>query len=66
MITFGARGDGRDWMPAPEHNYLSWSFGLGVVGTFMAWVAAILFWIEANRVRRREEKEDGYAMQGKS
>lgn len=62
VITFGARGDGRDWMPYPDHNYLSWSFALAVVGTFFAGVAALLFWIEANRVRRREKKEEEYAM----
>lgn len=66
VITFGARGDGRDWMPYPDHNYLSWSFGLAVVGTFFAWVAAILFWIESNRTRRRQEKEESYAMHSQS
>lgn len=66
VITFGARGDGRDWMPYPDHNYLSWSFGLAVVGTFFAWVASILFWIESNRTRRRQEKEESYAMHSQS
>jgi hypothetical protein len=47
VITFGALGDSRDWMPDFEHNYLSWSFGLGVVGTFGLYVSSMLFYIEA-------------------
>ena len=34
-------------MPDFEHNYLSWSFGLGVVGTFGLYVSSMLFYIEA-------------------
>merc|ERR1712111_16113 len=33
LIIFGALGDGRDFMPDWEHNYLSWSFGLAFVGS---------------------------------
>jgi hypothetical protein len=29
LIIFGSLGDGRDFMPDWEQNYLSWSFGLG-------------------------------------
>ena len=32
LIIFGAQGDGRDFMPDWEQNYLSWSFGLAFVG----------------------------------
>ncbi|CAD0195469.1 unnamed protein product [Chrysodeixis includens] len=32
VVTFGARGDGRDWMPNWEHNDLGWAFAMGVIG----------------------------------
>ena len=35
LIIFGAQGDGRDFMPDWEQNYLSWSFGLAFVGKKM-------------------------------
>merc|ERR1712071_563854 len=47
VIIFGALGDSRDWMPDFEHNFLSWSFGLAVVGTFGCYLSAALFYIEA-------------------
>ncbi|CAF4883714.1 unnamed protein product [Pieris macdunnoughi] len=51
VITFGARGDGRDWMPNWEHNDLGWAFALGVVGVVLLFPAGILFLVEA-RVRK--------------
>ncbi|XP_022257613.1 uncharacterized protein LOC106473481 isoform X1 [Limulus polyphemus] len=53
LITFGARGDGRDWMPDPDHNYLSWSFGLGVVGAFLEYVVSVLFLVESRLAKKR-------------
>ncbi|XP_076325981.1 uncharacterized protein LOC143233537 isoform X2 [Tachypleus tridentatus] len=53
LITFGARGDGRDWMPDPDHNYLSWSFGLGVVGAFLEYVVSLLFLVESRLAKKR-------------
>jgi len=47
VLTFGVLGDSRDWMPDYDHNNLSWSFGLGCVGTVLAGFAAILFWVES-------------------
>jgi len=47
VIVFGALGDSRDWMPDFEHNFLSWSFGLGVVGTFGLFLTSALFYVEA-------------------
>jgi hypothetical protein len=38
LIIFGALGDGRDFMPDWEHNYLSWSFGLAFVGAVFNYV----------------------------
>ncbi|VVC94184.1 uncharacterized protein LOC126971179 [Leptidea sinapis] len=51
VIIFGARGDGRDWMPHWEHNDLGWAFALGVIGVFFLFPAGILFLVEA-RVRK--------------
>ncbi|CAL4121080.1 unnamed protein product, partial [Meganyctiphanes norvegica] len=46
VTIFGARGPDPDWMPHAEHNNLSWSFGLAVVGMVAEFIAAILFWVE--------------------
>lgn len=32
VIIFGARGDGRDWMPNWEHNDMGWAYALAVLG----------------------------------
>lgn len=55
VIVFGIHGDGRDWMPDPDHNYLSWSFALAVVGAFFSYIAAVLFFIEASKAKKRED-----------
>ncbi|XP_053206272.1 uncharacterized protein LOC128390560 [Panonychus citri] len=56
-IIFGIKGDDRDWMPDPEHNYLSWSFALAVVGCFFQWVSSILFWVENRILVKKETKQ---------
>ncbi|KAI9558900.1 hypothetical protein GHT06_015689 [Daphnia sinensis] len=56
VITFGALGDSRDWMPDFEHNFLSWSFGLAVVGTFGLYLSATLFFIEA-KVQAKKHRD---------
>lgn len=47
VVTFGARGDSRDWMPNWEHNDLGWAYALGVIGVNLLFPAGILFLIEA-------------------
>ncbi|XP_026764146.1 uncharacterized protein LOC113522605 [Galleria mellonella] len=47
VVTFGARGDGRDWMPNWEHNDLGWAFALGCIGVILLFPAGILFLVEA-------------------
>ena len=54
LIIFGAKGDGRNFMPDWEHNYLSWSFGLAFVGVVMMYVTAVLFLVEAPIMHRKE------------
>lgn len=53
VIIFGANGDRRDWMPNWEHNDLSWSFALAVVGSILLVPAGALFLVEAKRARYR-------------
>ncbi|EEC20444.1 conserved hypothetical protein [Ixodes scapularis] len=66
VIVFGARGDGRDWMPDPDHNYLSWSFALGVIGAFCTYVAAVLFGVDSRRMAKKmydqEVQQQAYSM----
>uniref|UniRef100_A0A023G4G7 Putative conserved plasma membrane protein n=1 Tax=Amblyomma triste TaxID=251400 RepID=A0A023G4G7_AMBTT len=66
VIVFGARGDGRDWMPDPDHNFLSWSFALGVIGAFCTYVAAVLFAVDSRRMARKldeqEHQQQAYSM----
>lgn len=47
VVTFGARGDGRDWMPHWQNNDLGWAYALGVVGVISLFPAGILFLIVA-------------------
>jgi len=63
LIIFGAMGDGRNFMPDWEHNYLSWSFGLAFVGVVMMYVTAVLFLVEARIMQRKElAKEAGIGL----
>lgn len=57
VITFGARGDGRDWMPNWEHNDLGWGYALGVIGVLLLFPSGILFLVEArvNRYKKLNE-----------
>lgn len=59
VITFGARGDGRDWMPNWEHNDMGWSFALAVVGVLMLAPSGVLFLVEARRERYKRLNEIG-------
>lgn len=54
LIIFGSLGDGRDFMPDWEHNYLSWSFGLAFVGCVFLYVAGVLFIVEARIMLRKD------------
>ncbi|XP_071455383.1 uncharacterized protein kune [Hetaerina americana] len=54
VVTFGVRGDGRDWMPNWEHNNMSWSYAFAVFGVLFLYTAGFLFLVEARRFRRRK------------
>lgn len=58
VIIFGARGDGRDWMPNWEHNDISWSYAMAVMGVLFLYISGILFLIEGRVHRMKTERKD--------
>lgn len=59
VIIFGARGDGRDWMPHWEHNDMGWAFACACVGVCTLFPSGILFIVEARRERYKQLNEIG-------
>uniref|UniRef100_A0A6B2E6F5 Putative conserved secreted protein n=1 Tax=Phlebotomus kandelakii TaxID=1109342 RepID=A0A6B2E6F5_9DIPT len=59
VITFGARGDGRDWMPNWEHNDMGWAFALAVLGVMILFPAGALFLVEARKIKYKRLNEIG-------
>lgn len=54
VIIFGARGDGRDWMPNWEHNDMGWAYACACVGVCVLLPSGILFMVEARRERYKQ------------
>lgn len=54
VVTFGVRGDNRDWMPSPHFNHFSWSFALAVIACLAELTAGGLYWLQAQRMERRK------------
>ena len=46
---FGSRATEPDWLPGWKNNYLSWSFGLSVVGGIQLFISSVLFFVTAKR-----------------
>ncbi|WAR16794.1 hypothetical protein MAR_031388 [Mya arenaria] len=65
VTVFGISSDGdRDWLPRPDQNYLSWSFGVAVVAGFFAIFAGMCLVIDSMRlgqIRRRQNAPPPYA-----
>lgn len=59
VIIFGARGDGRDWMPHWEHNDMGWAFACACVGVCILLPSGILYMTEARRERYKQLNEIG-------
>lgn len=57
VIIFGARGDGRDWMPHWEHNDIGWSYAMAVMGVLFLYISGALYLIEGRRHRRKQNDE---------
>lgn len=54
ITIFGAMGVQEGWMPHSDHNMLSWSYALAVIGVVVEFVAAILFWVEYKIQERKK------------
>ncbi|KAL5014435.1 hypothetical protein ScPMuIL_008705 [Solemya velum] len=55
-ILFGINSDAdREWLPRPEQNYLSWSFGMCVFSGFLAIFAGMCLVVEAIRFRLTQQ-----------
>ncbi|XP_041360832.1 uncharacterized protein LOC121377047 [Gigantopelta aegis] len=65
-IMFGVKVDNeRDWLPHPDSNYLSWSFGIAVFGGFLALFAGMCLLVEGLRLRlitQQQSRRSNYAM----
>jgi len=58
VTIFGTMAPLEGWMPHPDHNLLSWSYALAVLGAVTALVAAILFHVEAGVQQRKRSYRD--------
>lgn len=54
VTIFAINATREDWMPDPEHNYLSWSFAGAIIGSLLLWVASLLFYIEMQLTIQRD------------
>lgn len=62
VIIFGAMGDSRVWMPNWEHNDISWSYALAVLGVFFLYISGVLYLVEGrviNMKRKMADREEG-------
>lgn len=59
VIIFGARGDGRDWMPHWEHNDMGWAYACACVGVCTLLPSGVLYMVEARRERYKQLNEIG-------
>lgn len=59
VSIFGARGDGRDWMPNWEHNDMGWSFACACIGVCTLLPSGVLYMAEARRERYKQLNEIG-------
>ncbi|XP_067665561.1 uncharacterized protein [Haliotis asinina] len=55
VIMFGIKADtDRQWLPHPDSNYLSWSFGFAVLSAFFALFAGMCLLVEWMRLNQEE------------
>lgn len=59
VIIFGARGDGRDWMPNWEHNNMGWAYACACVGVCVLLPSGVMFLTQARRERYKKLNEIG-------
>lgn len=67
VIIFGALGDSRFWMPNWEHNDISWSYALAVLGTLFLYISGCLYLVEGRVINKKrkmaDQSEAGYHME---
>lgn len=56
VILFSIRGDDRDWMPDPEHNYLSWSIGLAYLGIIPLWISSLIYYLDMRKIIKHDSR----------
>ncbi|OWF38886.1 uncharacterized protein LOC110465793 [Mizuhopecten yessoensis] len=57
LVLFGVQKEDRQWVPRPDQNFLSWSYGLFAVSTIMTLAAAVTL-LKAGLDLRKKLKED--------
>ncbi|XP_046583898.1 uncharacterized protein LOC124291041 isoform X2 [Haliotis rubra] len=58
VILFGIKADtDRQWLPHPDSNYLSWSFGFAVLSAFFALFAGMCLLVEWMRLNQEENNK---------
>uniref|UniRef100_A0A0B7B2F0 Uncharacterized protein n=1 Tax=Arion vulgaris TaxID=1028688 RepID=A0A0B7B2F0_9EUPU len=57
LIVFGAFKEDRRWMPRPDMNLLSWSYGICVMSGFFSLLAAICLYLAGKE--KKNEKDSG-------
>ncbi|KAL4217953.1 hypothetical protein ACF0H5_022692 [Mactra antiquata] len=57
IIVFGVKSDvDRQWLSRPDQNFLSWSFGLGVVGGFLSIFSGMCLLVDYLRLKQKQRK----------
>lgn len=57
VVIFGVKSDtDRQWIPRPDQNFLSWSFGLAVASGFAAIFSGMCLLIDSMRLSQMERK----------
>ncbi|XP_017770894.1 PREDICTED: uncharacterized protein LOC108558488 [Nicrophorus vespilloides] len=54
VIIFASLGNRNNWMPGHDNNFFGWSFILACIGSATCIIAAVLFFVDADIYRRKE------------
>ncbi|XP_064652425.1 uncharacterized protein LOC135503067 [Lineus longissimus] len=63
VLVFGVKSEKREWMPRPDQNFLSWSFGFAILSGFFSTFAGLFLLAAAKDVitKKRKAKKDPHA-----
>ncbi|CAH1776236.1 unnamed protein product [Owenia fusiformis] len=63
VLVFGVMAkEDRTWMPRPELNYMSWSYGLAVLSAFFAFFSGLALAVQGMIVKERALEKEGHEM----